>query len=81
MDNIEAIQTKVVIFSDALSVIQAPPKPPDTRTSATLAVALHVLRQSTEKTVIQWIPSHCNIPGKEETDTLAKEGGKLTQGK
>ena len=32
-----------------------------------------------ERAVIQWIPSHCNITGKEEADKLAKKGGQLPQ--
>lgn len=28
------------------------------------------------RAVIQWIPSHCNIPGNEEAESLAKEGEK-----
>ena len=32
-----------------------------------------------EKAVIQWIPAHCDIPGNERADRLAKEGGSKEQ--
>ena len=44
-----------------------------------LVSSLASLQQSTEWTVIQWIPSHRNIPGNEEADRLAKDGEKLPQ--
>ncbi|KAK7090611.1 hypothetical protein V1264_010383 [Littorina saxatilis] len=74
----DTICRKIVIFSDALSVLQALSNPQNQDVSE-LATALTTLQQSTEKTVIQWIPSHCNIQGNEEADRLAKEGGKLPQ--
>ena len=70
----------MVIFFDALSAIKALPNPRN-KDLSDLAAALHALQQSTEKTVIQWIPSRCNIPGNEEADRLAKEEGKLPQEK
>ena len=76
----EAVHTKRVLFSDALSVIQALLKPRN-KDLRDLASALHALRQSTEKTVIKWIPSHYNIPGNEEAERLAKEEGTLLQEK
>ena len=76
MDNVETVHTKVVIFSDALSVPQALPTPRNKELNH-LVTALHSLQQSTEKTAIQGIPWHCNVPGNEEADRLAKEGGKL----
>ena len=66
-----------VVFQ-ALSVIQSLPNPRN-KDLNDLAAALHALQQSTEKTVIRWIPSHCNIRGNKEADRLAKEGGKLPQ--
>ena len=80
MDNVEAIHTKVVIFSGALFMIQALPNPRNKELND-LVTALHSLQQSTQKTAIQWIPSHCNIPGNKVADRLAKEGGKLPQGR
>ena len=69
---------KVVIFSDALSVLQALNNPKCTELND-LSSSLKTLRQSTEKTVLQWIPSHCNIKGNEEADRLAKEGSRQHQ--
>ena len=77
-DNRELVHSKIVIFSDALSVLQALPNCRNKEMNS-LASALSSLQHSTELTVLQWIPSHCNIPGNEEADTLAKEGGKLGQ--
>ena len=45
----------------------------------TLMSSLATLQQSTEWSVIQWISSHCIIPGNEEADRLAKDGGELLQ--
>ena len=78
-DNMEAIHT-TVIFSHALSVIQALPNPRNKNLND-LAAAVHALQQSTEKTVIQQILSHCNFPGNTEVDRLAKEGGEIAVGK
>ncbi|XP_070181840.1 uncharacterized protein [Littorina saxatilis] len=77
-ENRETTRSRVVIFSDALSVLQAVQNPRNKELN-TLASALTNLQQSTEQTVIQWIPSHCNIQGNEEADRLAKEGGQLPQ--
>ena len=74
----ELIHNRVVIFSDALSVLQATTNPHNKDLNE-LVDALHNLQLSTEKTVIQWIPSHCDIQGNEEADRLAKEGGKMPQ--
>jgi ribonuclease HI len=76
--NREAIHPRVVIFSDALSVLQAVQNPKNKDLNP-LVSALARLQQATELTIIQWIPSHCNIAGNEEADRLAKEGGQQPQ--
>ena len=78
LENKEATYPKVVIFSDALSVLQALLNPKNKELDMLLS-SQATLQQSTERTIIQWIPSHCNISGNEEADRLAKDGGKLTQ--
>ena len=78
MQSREKVHNNVVIFSDALSVLQGLINPKNKELDS-LAAALDNLQKSTEKTTIQWIPSHCNIPGNEEADRLAKEGGKQQQ--
>ena len=58
----EAIKSKIVIFSDALSVMQALSNPQNKELTVT-ASAVSVLLNANGKTVLQWIPAHCNIPG------------------
>ena len=78
INNTELTHMKVVIFSDALSVLQAL-KDPKNKEMNELASTLSTLCCNTEQTTLQWIPSHCNIPGNEAADKLAKEGGKMVQ--
>nr|KAG5699264.1 hypothetical protein BaRGS_000466 [Batillaria attramentaria] len=77
-ENRDNTHNRVVIFSDALSVLQALLSPRN-KDLNTLAASLARLQQSTEHTVIQWVPSHCNIHGNEEADRLAKDGSRLPQ--
>jgi len=37
------------------------------------------LKAKHKQTALQWIPGHCQIPGNEHADTLAKKGAKITQ--
>lgn len=69
---------KVVIFTDALLVITALKSASKTELNELKAI-LGVLVSSRKRTVIQWIPSHCNISGNEEAAKPAKEGGRLPQ--
>ena len=63
---------KVVLLTDALSVLQALQSNRDTEIND-LSTALASLCRRHEVT-LQWIPSHCNLPGNEAADSLAKEG-------
>ena len=63
---------KVVLLTDALSVLQALQSYRDTELND-LSTALASLCRRHEVT-LQWIPSHCNLPGNEAADSLAKEG-------
>ena len=62
----------VVLLTDALSVLQALQPNRDTELND-LSAALASLCRGHAVT-LQWIPSHCNVPGNEAADSLAKEG-------
>ena len=72
----KATYAELVIFSDAVSVLQALQNLKNKEMDM-LASSLATLQQSTERTVIQWILTHCNIPGNEEADRPAKDGWRL----
>ena len=76
-ENLHHTQKQVVIFSDALSVLQAI-KDPQNKNLNYLSSSLASLAEQV-KLSIQWIPAHCGIYGNEEADKLAKEGGALDQ--
>ena len=62
----------IVLLTDALSVLQALQSSRDTELND-LSTALASLCRRYAVT-LQWIPSHCNLPGNEAADSLAKEG-------
>ena len=62
----------VVLLTDALSVLQALQSNRDTEHND-LSAALASLCRGHAVT-LQWIPSHCSLPGNEAADPLAKEG-------
>lgn len=74
--NAARIKEKVVIFTDALSVLQALNQP-----SKDLNVLVDILTELSEKTqlTLQWIPAHCGLQGNEKADQLAREGGAMEQ--
>ena len=61
-----------VLLTDALSVLQALQSNRDTELKD-LSAALASLCRGHAVT-LQWIPSHCNVPGNEAADSLAKKG-------
>ena len=61
-----------VVLTDALSVLQALQSNRDTELND-LSAALASLCRG-HAVILQWISSHCNVPGNEDADSLAKEG-------
>ena len=64
--------------SDSLSALQTLQSNPTDNTTTTLCKQLNKLSKE-RKIVLQWIPSHTRIKGKETADQLAKERSKLPQ--
>ena len=60
-----------VVLTDALSVLQALQSNRDTELND-LSAALASLCRGHAVT-LQWIPSHCNVPGNEDADSLARK--------
>ena len=70
-----------VIFSDARSCLEAI-KTQEFKNKAIRDLAIHLssfLEDHRITLVLQWIPSHCNIPGNERADILAKRGASKEQ--
>jgi ribonuclease HI len=65
---------KVVIFTDALSVVTAL-KCQHSNARSELTDSLKSLTKCFQKVVIQWGPVQCEIAGNEKADKLAKPGG------
>ena len=70
-----------IIFSDSLSVLEAlDNKSYGTKAIRDLAIQISsFLEDFGIVLVLQWIPSHCDIPGNERADTLAKKGASQIQ--
>lgn len=66
--------TSVVFLTDARSVLEAL----QNNNTPTLAQAINKLGTSLN-VALQWIPSHCGVPGNEEADKLAKIGAQQEQ--
>ena len=62
----------VVLLMDALSILQALQSHRDTDLNDPSAALAFLCRNYA--VTLQWIPSHCNMPGNETADSLAKEG-------
>ncbi|GFR69231.1 ribonuclease H [Elysia marginata] len=68
--------SKVVILSDARSVLQTLQNTKDTELHT---VRRKLLMAKVGELTLQWIPGHCNIEGNERADNLAKLGSGLDQ--
>ena len=62
----------VVLLTDALSVLQALQSNRDTELNDLSTAVASLCRR--HAVTLQWILSHCNLPGNEAADSLAKEG-------
>ena len=76
-----SLLSKVVIFTDAKSVLQALDSDnPKSNVIQDLSKVLDSFIKKFEQEVIfQWIPSHCQIKGNEKADALAKKGASKEQ--
>ena len=77
----EEKQQKIVIFTDSKSVLQAlDNNKQDNASIRSLTLEIdNFIKDFDQEITLQWIPSHCNIPGNERADTLAKKGASLEQ--
>ena len=78
LSDAETVHRKVVILTDASSVIQAI-RNPKRNDMDDIRSQLQTISSRFQEFTVQWIPSHCGIPGNERADTLAKNGSQKEQ--
>ena len=73
--------SNLVIFTDSLSVLQALENQKiSNNTIEKLKIDIHgIISTFSVKITLQWIPSHCDLPGNEAADRLAKRGANKEQ--
>ena len=73
--------SNLVIFTDSLSVLQALENQKiSNHTIEKLKIDIHsIITTFSVKITLQWIPSHCDLPGNEAADRLAKRGANKEQ--
>ena len=76
------LKTNVVIFSDSLSALQSI----ENMDHSSLDCITDIVQKADTiqhkyniDVILQWIPSHCNLPGNDKADSLAKSGCKEDQ--
>ena len=78
MELTEKTHNRIVILTDALSVVTALKTWKNSEMDE-LRATLPKLTSAYATAVIQWIPSQCDIHGNEVADKLAKIGGRSQQ--
>jgi ribonuclease HI len=74
----KSVKENVVLLTDALSVISTIKSHRDKNPNE-LRRAVNQMFTMFKRFVVQWIPSHCGIPGNEAAEILAKDGSRLPQ--
>ena len=63
----------------ALTLLQSGPAVQRTPVAADISGLLRPLAEGGQLTYMQWVPSHCGLPGNERADVLAGEASALPQ--
>jgi ribonuclease HI len=72
-------QKYLVVLTDSIAAIQAISSPESQNsTIAEIRTLVHDMQRNCE-VMFQWIPSHCDLPGNDKTDDLAKAGASMKQ--
>ena len=71
----------IVIFTDSMSTLKALDSSEFSQIGIeALAISINNLLTSYDiQLLLQWIPGHCDLPGNERADKLAKEGANQEQ--
>ena len=80
-ENVKEKCGNIVIFSDCKSVLQVI-KNDDNKLNITQKITNYIselIDNFSIRIILQWIPSHCELPGNEAADRLAKKGACLDQ--
>jgi ribonuclease HI len=72
-------QKNLVVLPDSMATIQAISSPESQNsTIAEIRTLVHGIQINCE-VMFQWIPSHCDLPGNDKADELAKAGASMKQ--
>ena len=72
------LSPNIVFLTDCRSLLQSIQTYRGEQILLTIKRELQALTKRTNL-ILQWIPSHCGVPGNEEADRLSKKGSKLQQ--
>jgi hypothetical protein len=72
-------QKNIVVLIDSMAAIQAISSPESqTSTIVEIRTLVHGIQSNCE-VMVQWIPSHCDLPGNDKANELAKAGASMKQ--